>query len=38
MAVALTGMGAVISLLTGAFAPALNKFVESTGFLSLLRT
>ncbi len=31
MAVALTGMGAVISLLTGAFAPALNKFVESTG-------
>lgn len=31
MAVALTGMGAVITLLTGAFAPALNKFVESTG-------
>lgn len=30
MAVALTGMGAVITLLTGAFAPALNKFVEST--------
>lgn len=31
MAVALTGMGAVITLLTGAFAPALNQFVESTG-------
>lgn len=31
MGVALTGMGAVITLLTGAFAPALNKFVESTG-------
>ncbi|UTE71885.1 PTS galactitol transporter subunit IIC [Rossellomorea marisflavi] len=31
MAVALTGMGAVISLLTSAFAPALEDFVESTG-------
>lgn len=31
MAIALTGMGAVITLLTGSFAPALNKFVKSTG-------
>lgn len=31
MAIALTGMGAIIGLLTSAFAPALNKFVESTG-------
>lgn len=31
MAIALTGMGAVISLLTAAFAPALESFVESTG-------
>lgn len=31
MAIALTGMGAIISLLTEAFAPALNNFVESTG-------
>jgi len=31
MAIALTGMGAVISLLTSAFGPALNAFVESTG-------
>lgn len=31
MALALTGMGAVISLLSGAFSPALKKFVESTG-------
>ena len=31
MAVALTGMGAVISLLTSAFAPALQQFVQSTG-------
>lgn len=31
MAVALTGMGAVISLLTSSFAPALEQFVESTG-------
>lgn len=31
MAVALTGMSAVISLLTSAFGPALNAFVESTG-------
>ncbi|MFA0084389.1 PTS transporter subunit IIC [Vibrio sp. 10N.261.51.F12] len=31
MAVALTGMGAIISLLTSAFGPALQKFVESTG-------
>ncbi|MFD2658596.1 PTS transporter subunit IIC [Gracilibacillus thailandensis] len=31
MAVALTGMSAVISLLTSAFGPALESFVESTG-------
>lgn len=31
MAIALTGMGAVISLLTGAFGPALDAFVKSTG-------
>lgn len=31
MAIALTGMGAVISLLTSSFGPALNAFVESTG-------
>ncbi len=31
MAIALTGMGAVITLLTSSFAPALTKFVESTG-------
>lgn len=31
MAIALTGMSAVISLLTEAFGPALNNFVESTG-------
>ncbi|MBP1915792.1 PTS transporter subunit IIC [Lederbergia galactosidilytica] len=31
MAIALTGMGAVISLLSSAFAPALESFVESTG-------
>lgn len=31
MAVALTGMSAVISLLTSAFGPALNAFVKSTG-------
>ncbi|GAB2542678.1 PTS transporter subunit IIC [Gracilibacillus alcaliphilus] len=31
MAVALTGMSAVISLLTSAFGPALEAFVESTG-------
>ncbi|MEX2784053.1 PTS transporter subunit IIC [Streptococcus sp. H49] len=31
MAVALTGMGAIISLLTEAFAPALNAFVDATG-------
>lgn len=31
MAVALTGMSAVISILTSSFAPALNAFVESTG-------
>lgn len=31
MAMALTGMGAIISLLSSAFAPALKQFVESTG-------
>ncbi|BBN99878.1 PTS transporter subunit IIC [Sporolactobacillus terrae] len=31
MAVALTGMSAVISLLTSAFGPALRSFVEETG-------
>lgn len=31
MAIALTGMGAIISLLTSAFAPALEDFVKSTG-------
>jgi len=31
MAIALTGMGAVISILTTAFAPALESFVKSTG-------
>lgn len=31
MAIALTGMGAVISLLTSSFGPALNAFVSSTG-------
>lgn len=31
MAVALTGMSSIISLLTNAFSPALNAFVESTG-------
>ena len=31
MAIALTGMGAVISLLTSSFGKALNSFVESTG-------
>lgn len=31
MAIALSGMSAVISLLSSAFAPALNQFVESTG-------
>lgn len=31
MAIALTGMGAVISLLTSAFGPALDAFVKSTG-------
>ena len=31
MAVALTGMSAIISLLTEAFGPALNNFVSSTG-------
>ncbi|MFG1173108.1 PTS transporter subunit IIC [Erwiniaceae bacterium CAU 1747] len=31
IALALTGMGAVITLLTGAFAPALTQFVKSTG-------
>ncbi|AYW44730.1 PTS transporter subunit IIC [Tetragenococcus koreensis] len=31
MAIALTGMSAVISLLTEAFGPALNNFVASTG-------
>lgn len=31
MAIALTGMGAVISLLTSSFGDALNSFVESTG-------
>lgn len=31
MAIALTGMGAVISLLTSSFGTALNSFVESTG-------
>lgn len=31
MAIALTGMSCVISLLTEAFSPALNTFVESTG-------
>lgn len=31
MAIALTGMGAVISLLTAGFAPALQDFVKSTG-------
>lgn len=31
MAIALTGMSCVISLLTEAFGPALNTFVESTG-------
>ena len=31
MAIALTGMGAVISLLTSSFGPALNAFVASTG-------
>lgn len=31
MAIALTGMGAVISLLTSSFSTALNSFVESTG-------
>ena len=31
MAIALTGMGSVISLLTDAFAPALQAFVHSTG-------
>ncbi|MFS0614029.1 PTS transporter subunit IIC [Lederbergia ruris] len=31
MAIALTGMGAIISLLSSTFAPALESFVESTG-------
>ncbi|MGM5629310.1 hypothetical protein O2K51_00290 [Apibacter raozihei] len=31
MAIALTGMGAIISLLTSQFGPALNLFVERTG-------
>lgn len=31
MAIALTGMSSIISLLTSAFGPALNQFVESTG-------
>lgn len=31
MAIALTGMSAIISLLTEAFGPALNNFVSSTG-------
>lgn len=31
MAIALTGMGAVITLLTGSFSPALTAFVKSTG-------
>lgn len=31
IALALTGMGAVMTLLTGAFAPALTQFVKSTG-------
>jgi len=31
MALALTGMAAVISLLSNAFSPALTKFVETTG-------
>lgn len=31
MAIALTGMSAIISLLTSAFGPALESFVESTG-------
>ena len=31
MATALTGMSAVISLLTSAFGPSLKAFVESTG-------
>ena len=31
MAIALTGMGSIISLLTSAFGPALDAFVKSTG-------
>lgn len=31
LAIALTGMGTVIGILTGAFAPALQGFVKSTG-------
>lgn len=33
LGIALTGIGAVIDLLTGAFAPALEAFVESTGIV-----
>lgn len=31
LAIALTGMGAIIGILTGSFAPALQDFVKSTG-------
>jgi len=31
LAIALTGIGAVIDILTGNFAPALEDFVKSTG-------
>ncbi len=31
LAIALTGMGAIIDILTGSFAPALQDFVKSTG-------
>jgi Phosphotransferase system, galactitol-specific IIC component len=31
MAIALTGMSAIVSLLTSSFSPALNDFVENTG-------
>ena len=33
LGIALTGIGAVIDLLTGTFAPALQAFVESTGIV-----
>lgn len=32
LGIAITGIGAVISVLSGAFSSALTQFVESTGF------